>query len=140
MATAKRAYGSLIKRETTPASGTYTTITAVTGINWPEMQTDVVETTDMESASATRTRIPTLNSLGDCSFTLNYDSADATHEQLQADCAAQTVRLYKIIGSDTGAADWAFNAYVTKFSVTTERDGLCLASVTLTPTGVVTRT
>jgi len=140
MATAKRAFGTLLKRETTPASGTYTTIGGVTGLNWPEMQTDLAESTDMEAASATRTRTPTLNNLGDCTFSLNYDSADASQEQLQADCAAQTVRLYQITGSDTGAAVWAFNAYVTRFSVVTERDGLCTASVTLSPTGVVART
>jgi len=139
MATAKRAFGTLLSRETTPASGTFTTIGGVTGLNWPEMSTDVAETTDMEAPSATRTRTPTLNNLGDLTCQLNYDSADATQEQLQADCAAQTIRLYKIVGNDTGAADWRFNAYVTRFSVVTERDGICTASLTLTPTGVVTR-
>lgn len=140
MATAKRAFGTILRRETSAGSGTFTTIGGLTGLNWPEMQTDVAETTDMEATSATRTRTPTLNNLGECSFNLNYDSADATQEQLQADAAAQTIRLYKIVGSDTGAADWAFNAYVTRFAVVTERDGICTAAVTLTPTGVVTRT
>lgn len=140
MATAKRAYGTLLKRETTPSSGTYTTIGGITSLSWPEMQTDMVETTDMESASATRTRIPTLNNLGDCSFNLNFDSADATQEQLLADCAAQTARLYQITGSDNGTCFWAFNAYVTKFAVTAEKDGVITAAVTLTPSGVVTRT
>lgn len=140
MATAKRAFGTLIKRETTPSSGTYTTIGGVTDLNWPEMATDVVESTDMEASSATRTRVPTLNNLGPCTFTLNYDSADATQEQLQADGAAQTIRNYQIIGSDTGAAAWVFSAYVTSFKPTTSRDGICQASVELTPTGVVTRT
>lgn len=140
MATAKRAYGTLLKRETSPAAGTYTTIGGITSLSWPEMQTDMVETTDMEAASATRTRIPTLNNLGDCSFSLNYDSADATQEQIQADAAAQTVRLYQITSSDNGTAFWAFNAYVTKFGVTAEKDGVITAAVTLTPTGVVTRT
>ena len=140
MATAKRAFGTVIKRETSAGSGTYTTIGGVTSLNWPTMETDLAESTDMESASATRTRVPTLNNLGDCSFNLNYDSADATQEQLQADCAAQTSRLYQITGNDTGAAVWAFNAYVRSFAVVTERDGICTAAVTLSPSGVVTRT
>jgi len=140
MATAKRAFGTILRRETSAGSGTYTTIGGLVSLNWPELQTDLAETTDMESASATRTRTPTLNNVGEVTGTLNYDSADATQAQMEADCQAQTSRLYKIVGNDTGAADWAFNAYVTRWSVVTERDGICVASFTLTPTGVVTRT
>lgn len=140
MATAKRAFGTLLRRETTPSSGTFTTIGGLTGLNFPGMETDVAESTDMEAASATRTRVPTLNNLGECSGNLNFDSSDATQEQMMADCAAQAIRLYQIAASDTGTCFHAFNAYVTRFVVTADRDGLITAAFTLTPTGVVTRT
>lgn len=139
MATAKRGFGSLLKRETTPSSGTFTTIGGLTNLNWPAMEADVVESTDMEAPSAARQRTPTLIALGDLTADINFDSADATQEQLQADLAAQTIRLYQIVGSDNGAADWRFNAYVTRFAPVSSRDGLVTASLTLTPTGPVTR-
>ena len=139
MATALKSYGTLLYRETTPASGTYTIIGGMTSVTFPELQADTLETTDMQAASAHRTFTSGLHSLGDVTAGLNYDSADATQEQMTADAIAGTIRLYKIIASDTGAADWAFNAYVTRFAPSFTRDGLSVASITLKPTGVVTR-
>lgn len=139
-ATPKKAFGTLLKREITPASGTYVTVAGLTNINWPALETEMAETTDMEAAGGFRTRIPTLSNLGAVSADANYDSDDATQEQMQADLIAQTVRKYKIVGTDTGAADWAFDAYVTKFEISSERDGVITAAIELTPTGQVTRT
>lgn len=136
--TATKVQGTALYRESTPGSGTFTLVGGVSGLSPPEMQTDMVETTTL--ADGTRTRIPTLNNLGDCSFQLQYDSTDATQEQLQADAAAQTARLYRIVGTDGGAAVWAFNAYVSRFQWQAERDGVHIANVTLSPTGAVTRT
>ena len=140
MGTATKGFGTLLKREITPASATYVTIFGATDIPWPSINTDTAETTDMEATSAFRTNVTTLGNLGPISFTLMYDSADATHEQMAADAVAQTMRLYKIIGTDTGAADWAFNAAVTQFEPSSPRDDVHTVAVTLTPTGVVTRT
>jgi len=140
MATPKRAYNTLLKRETTPASGTYTTLGGVTDLNLPELQAETVDTTDMEASSAARTCIPTLIALGDCTFTLNFDSSDATQEQLMADLVAGTSRLYQIALSDSGTAFWAFNAYVTRFAIGAPVDGKLTAAVTLKPSGPVTRT
>ena len=139
MATPLRSFGTLLARETTPASSTFTDIGGVTDLNYPTLDVAVADTTAMETASAFRTNTPTLGTLGPMSFTLHYDSADATQEQLTADCVAQTIRLYRIVGTDTGAADWRFNAHVTTFNVTATIDGVSQAAVTLTPTGVVTR-
>ena len=139
MATALKAFGTLLYREISPASGTYVVIGGMTSVNFPELQADSLETTDMQAASAHRTFIGGLHALGDVTAELNYDSADATQEQLTADAIAGTSRLYKIIASDTGAADWAFNAEITRFAPTFTRDGLGVASLTLKPTGVVTR-
>ena len=139
MATAAKSFGTLLYREDSPGAGTYTAVGGLTEVNFPELQADTVETTDMEAASAHRTHIVTLHALGDVTGEINYDSADATQEQMTADAIAGTIRLYKIIATDTGAADWAFNAYVTRFAPSFTRDGLSVASLTLKPTGVVTR-
>jgi len=140
MATAKASWGTLLKRETTPASGTYTTIAGLTDVPFPAISSDFSETTDMESSGGFRTHIPTLLSVEEFSVEINYDSADATQEQLTADLVAKTVRNYKIIAVDTGAADWAFAAYVARIQPTGTRDGHHTATVTFRPTGAVTRT
>jgi len=145
MVIANKAFGTKLYRETTPGSGGagttgYTEIGGLTSLNWPELQADFAETTDMDSASAMRTHTPTLKSLGDVTGDLNFDSSDAVQEQMQADLIAETIRKYKIIGSDAGAADWAANCYVARFAVTSERDGLITAAFSLKPTGAVTRT
>jgi len=139
MATAKKAFGSFIYRETTPSSGTYTKLGGVEGFNYPELSVAMTDTTDMDAASAMTTQIPTLGTLGDCSFDLFYDSSDATQEQLTADCVAQTVRTYRIIANDTGADVWGFSAYVKSIAVVANKGDSVKAKVVLAPTGAVTR-
>ena len=139
MGTASKTQGTILNRETSPASGTFTAIGGVTGLNWPSHTTAMADTTLLNAVSAHTSQIPTLSTLGDCTFTLEYDSADATQEQLNADAVAHTSRLYKIVGSDTGAADWRFDAWVTSFVITNDKGSTHQAAVTLSPTGVVTR-
>lgn len=134
-----KSFGTLLKREISPGSGTYVTIGGLTNVNFPELQMDTIESTDMEAASAHRTHTSGMHSLGDVTADINYDSTDAPQLQMEVDAAAGVIRLYKIIAKDTGDADWAFDAYITRFAPTFSRDGLCVASITLKPTGVVTR-
>jgi len=142
---ARKGFGTKLYRETTPGSGGagtsgHTQMGGLTNLNWPELLTDFAETTEMDSADAMRTRTPTLKDLGPVTSNINYDSSDPTQAQLQADWLADTVRKYKIIGTDAGADDVAFNAYVARFQVISERDGLVTAALTLQPTGARTQT
>lgn len=139
MATPTASFGTLLARETTPSSGTYTDVGGVTDLNLPSIDTEFSDGTQMSSPGGFRVQVPTLSMLGDVSFTLHYDSADATQEQMTADAIARTVRNYRITGTDTGAAVWVFAAYVASFNVGLSLDGLCAANVTLKPTGQVTR-
>jgi predicted secreted protein len=136
---ARKSFGTLLKRETTPASGTYTTLGGLTGLNLPAIQIEVADSTHMESAGAFREKTPTLGSLGDVTSDIHYDSSDATQEQLTADAIDMTIRNYQIVVTDAGAAVWTFAAYVTNFAPSHSLDGLNVASLTLTPTGLVTR-
>jgi hypothetical protein len=145
MAAAKRAFATKLYRETTEGSGGagttgWTQVGGMTQINWPEMQTEMQDSTDMDAPSATRTREPTLNNVGDTDFALHYDSSDASQLALEDDWAAQTRRKYKIIGTDGGAAAHAFYAWITRFRIVSEVSGLISANVTLSPTGPLTRT
>jgi len=140
MAVGLKSFATILARETTPASGTYTTIGGVVNLNLPTLDVAVADTTAMDTASGFRTNTPTLGTLGPCSFDLVYDSSDATQEQLTADLIAFTSRLYRITQVDTGANVWAFNAHVTTFNIVATLDGISTAAVTLTPTGTVTRT
>lgn len=139
MATATAAFGTFLYRETTPGSGTFTKIGGLRNLTPPAIQAETEDSTDMDATGGFRTKVATLSSLGDVSAELNYDTSDATQEQLLADAIARTIRLYKIIATEGGAEDQAFNAYIASFAPQASVDGLNVANITLTPTGTVTR-
>jgi len=140
MVTATKSFGSKLYRETSPGSGTFTLVSGMRDMNFPELQADTAETTTQETPGAHRTHIATLFALGDVSGEMLYDSTDAAQAQLTADASVGTMRLYKIIATDAGQADWAFDAIITRFAPSFSRDGLSVAGLTLKPSGQVTRT
>ena len=140
MATAKKAFGTKIYGETTPASGTFTELGGIENLTYGAAETEFVDSTTLGAASAFRTQVPTLNRLSDVTFDLFYDSGDATQEQLRADQEAQTARLYKIVAVDAGAEDWRATAFVRSFGpIRAAKDGLLVAQVTLAASGAPTR-
>lgn len=141
MATPKKSLGSAIKVETAPSSGTYASISGATNLSWPSFEAVMQDTTPLDAASGFATQQPTLKRLGPCTFEVNWDSSDSAHEQLAADLASEQVRNYQCVGTDAGTANWAFAAYVSAVSpMPSTTEGIARMSVTLSPTGALTRT
>ncbi|GEM_PF-5126197 len=73
----------------------------------------------------------------DITFTVLYDSGDTQHALLVTSAAAMTRKNFKIIGSDTGAEQMAFAAYI-GLNFSKNPDGWDEMSVTLMIDGAVT--
>lgn len=105
--------GSLIQRETTPGSGTFSTILQATNITPPKIVRKKVQVSihDQDSPVTKRGGLEPQ----ECSFSLAFDPSDAMHLALRADARDKTERLYQIILPDSGAYQMRFTAGVDSF-------------------------
>jgi hypothetical protein len=101
---------SLLQRETTPGGGTYTTIPQCSVITPPEWKRKSVEI-NIHDQTAPVKKFGGGEGM-EMSAALAWDPANAYHQQLFADYTAKTQRSYQIVLSDTGAAQFRFNAVV----------------------------
>lgn len=140
MANATAALTTKIEREDTPGAGTFTKLAGLRSINQPSVDAEFEDTTDMDATSGFRTRLPTISSLGDIVAEFNYDTSDATHEQMLADSIARTVRLYRLTATDGGAEVQDVNCYIANFAPSQVAvNGINIVTVTFRPTGAMTR-
>lgn len=93
----------------------FTTIANVKEIGGPAAEVGTAETTYLGSSA--RTFIPTITDFGTCTFSGNYDPADATHVAMVALLGTPAVTNWKITypnGTDTHT----FGGILTKFEPT----------------------
>jgi predicted secreted protein len=133
------AQGTLLKVRTSISPITFTTIPEVKSFTGPGGSAAVIDVTDL-SSTAKEKRMG-LQDEGQLSFTMNYLPDNSTHDYLRAIRAARTINPFQLIFTDESpATTWAFNAFVTGFSVSGAVDGVVEANVTLEITGAITET
>jgi predicted secreted protein len=132
------AQGTLLKIGSGASPITYTTIKEVKSFTGPGGSAAVIDVTDL-SSTAKEKRMG-LQDEGQLSFTVNYLPDDTQHDLLRTNRAARTLTPFQLIFTDTSPTTWAFNAYVTGFSVSGAVDGVVEANVTLEITGSITET
>jgi hypothetical protein len=93
-----------------------TTIGEVISISGPEMETDVVEITHLDSANAHKDFIPGLIDGGSVEVELQFETAGTAFNTLVTDFQARTVQAYEILFSNTGASTLSFSAFITSLS------------------------
>jgi hypothetical protein len=102
--------GSLIQRETAPGSGSYATLPQASKIKLP---TWVRKTTDVyihdQTAPVTKTGA---SEPMESTFELAWDPGHASHQLLFTDWTEKTERSYQVVLTDSGAAQFRFNAIV----------------------------
>jgi len=101
---------SLMQREITPAGGSYATIPQCSNITPPEWKRKSVEV-NIHDQTAPVKKYGGGEGM-EVSFDLAWDPANSYHQALFTDYAAKTERSYQIVLSDTGAAQFRFNAVV----------------------------
>lgn len=131
-----KAKGSLLKLS---ISAVYTTIAQIVRFTPPSRQMGTVETTIITDDD--RTFMATIRSGGQVSFMIEWDPANATHQQLQTIFEAGTAGAWRIVFNDSGACEADFSAIVTDFPWDELNvDGVVARSITLQVTGAITVT
>lgn len=135
---AQPAINTYIKRGNAASPEVFTTVAQVRSITGPGISANVVDITTHSATDPWRTKITTLLDAGDVSFEISFIPTDATHDHtsgLLLDFENRTLRNWQMVFPDSGATTWAFQAYVSKFSVTAPVDGVLTAAISLTITG-----
>jgi hypothetical protein len=101
---------SLLQRETTPGGGTYTTIPQCSVITPPEWKRKSASINIMDQ-TAPITKYGGGEAM-EMTADLAWDPTNSYHQQLFADYTAKTSRSYQIVLSDTGAAQFRFDAVI----------------------------
>lgn len=132
MASAKRAYGSLLKM-----GGT--TIAKVTSIGAIGPSCEGIDATNLDSSSAVVERIDGLVDYGQAQFGLNFIPGNSTQQSLRALVGAtpDPATSFSIVWTDTGET-WSFRARVQEFKANGDVKGKLDASLTLDIVSAIT--
>lgn len=139
MATAaRRAHGTLLKIH--DGISTYTTIAEVLDISGGGYEVQTEDATSHDSGGWYESA-PVIKKGQEVTFDLLYSSA-TTQDTLETDQANMTLRLFQIVMTPAnGVTDTrAFAAYIKNIEYSLPVAGLIRASVTLEPSGAVTKT
>ena len=139
MATAaRRAHGTLLKIH--DGTSTYTTIAEVLDISGGGYEVMTEDATSHDS-SGWYESAPVLKKGQEVTFDLLYSSA-TTQDTLETDQSNMTLRLFQIVMTPaTGVTDTrGFAAYIKNVEIQAPVAGLLRMSVTLEPSGAVTKT
>ena len=143
MAVPTSAFGAELRLGDGAGPEVFTAIASVKSISGLQLGNDLAETTAHDAASRARTYVTTLRKSSQISFTLQYDSSDATHDAttgITAAAAATTSNNYQLALQDNGAAIFDFAGIVDTFEITAEVDGINEASMTIQVTGPIVET
>lgn len=135
-ATPRFANGTLFQRETSPGSGTWTTVAGVVNISGLNMGREMLDAGDMETG-ADPTFIPGMKQTKQVQVQMNRDISNATHTQLQTDADGGTIRLYRVLEPTTSKGA-SFNAYITDLEAEWPRTEKMTYDLTVQVTGAVT--
>lgn len=116
----------------------YTKISEINSFNGPGGSGQVIDVTDLDSTAIEK--IMGLHDEGQLTFEINYIPSDTQHAALRTARAGKTLTPFQLIFTDAGETQWAFNAYVTGFTVSGGVNSPIKASVTLEITGAITET
>ncbi len=117
----------------------FTTIAEILTIGGPELSSEDIEVTNMDSAGGFKEFISGLADAGSVNFDLNWIKG-TQQAQVRDDVGAGTARNYRITWSDSPATIANYNARVTAFSMNTDPNSQIQASCTLKISGQVTWT
>jgi predicted secreted protein len=125
MSTAVATLGTTIERETVA-------IGQIQDISGPDISTDTDEITNHSSPGGVEEFIATIKRVGEITFPLVFNSADASHGSTAGLIKAWEDRsLDEYVMTYPDGSMWEFSAYVTGLSMSAPVDGHLSADVTL---------
>jgi Lambda phage tail tube protein, TTP len=130
------AFGTLLQREISPGSGTFTTVSQIgADISGPGQKGDTIDTTTHNQATPYKSFMSGLKEGGDVKFPLFFDPSDATHTVIISDFEAGVPVNYKLVPPFSPAAAWSFAALVVDISHTYKIKDAVMAEVTFKVSG-----
>jgi len=135
------AKGTLLKTGDGTSPEVFTTIAQVVSIGGPSLSLDPLDVTSHSSLEGNKEFVGGLIDGGELTLEINFDPADATHNQaagLLKLLKDRTIRNFELVFSDTASTKWTIPALVTGFEPGAPVDGKLSASVTLKVSGVPT--
>lgn len=129
--------GVITARTVTATSGgaagveVFSNVAEVKSISGPNMQTQIIDVTHMESDNNTREFLPTLIDPGEISFTVNFLPGNTSHSNLKLDQKNRTKRNFKLVFTNSAATTYSFAGYVTSIGITAEIESVLEASITI---------
>jgi hypothetical protein len=120
-------------------SSVFTTISQRVQVTPPDMENPRQDTTNLDNTWRTnRSTIPDGGTVG---MIIQYDAAAVTHAALWTSFVAGTTEDWKIVFTDTGAAEIPWSGHIEKFTFgEADVDNLILATLAITVSGAVTIT
>jgi predicted secreted protein len=131
--------GTLLQVETSPGSGTYTTIAEVKSISGPTGESDEIDVTNHDSVGDYREFVRGLIDAGEITTSVNWQPDIAIHQQLHSDQAAGTKRNWRINWNQM-TVPWglSFEAFVKTLGFENPVDNVLAGNATLRVTGATT--
>ncbi len=131
--------GTLLKIGNGASSETFNSILEVRTISGPNLDTEFVDATHLESPDNFREQKPSFKVAGDVTFQCNFLPDDATTQALlQTNYDAQTLTNFELTFASF-SKKWSFAAYVKSFGPSADPGEMLTIDVTLAISGKVTR-
>lgn len=130
----KVAQGTILSRETSLGSGSFTTAANVRSWSGPSTENPEIDVTSLQSTA--KEFVGGLVDYGELTLELNFDPNNATHQQMFADMEASppTVTGWRITFVNP-TINYTWSAFVKSFSISGEVDGVIQGSLTLRLSG-----
>ena len=119
----------------------FTTIAEVISVNPLSASRTAIDVTSFDSAGNRREFVGGLVDNGECSFTIQYDATEGTHDESTGIISFlddTETRSFQMVYPDSATTTQSFKGIVTGFSVSAVLDDKITADVTLKISGVMT--
>ena len=118
----------------------FATIANIGNINGLTLSANVVDVTSHSTGVPWRQKITTLLDAGDLTADLFFVPGDTGHQELlsiftEKNGTTNGLRTYHVVFPEAGAPTWEFEAYISKFSITSQTADVIKAQVVFTATG-----
>lgn len=127
-------YGSVLVVATSTAGDV--NIAQVRSVSGPGVSGNDIDTTTLDSSSNYRTFVGGLLDPGEVSFSLVYDSTDASHSRLARYMGSRYSTTWTVIQGSSGGTATAFTGYVKGMSREIPMDDVITCDVTLKVSGI----
>jgi hypothetical protein len=127
-------YGSVLIVATSTAGEV--NVSQIRSISGPGVTGNDVDTTTMDSSSNYRTFVAGLLDPGEMTFSLVYDSTDASHSRLARYMGSRYSTTWKVCQGSSGGTATSFTGYIKGMSREVPMDDVITCDVTLKVSGI----